>query len=237
LLEEGSEGFTGALNYNTDLFDAGTVERLMRHYAVLLEAAVSSPERALNLLPLLTATERQQVITEWSGTTGAYPRDTSLAELFATQARSTPDAVALVFGDEQLTYTELDKRANQLAHYLRGRGVQAGGRVAVLLERSVDLVVGLLAVLKAGAAYVPLDKGWPTERITFVLQQSAAGVLLTQSELADELPDVGTVLVVVNEEDTRIAVQPESAPAVDVAADALAYVMFTSGSTGQPKGV
>ncbi|MCP3145385.1 non-ribosomal peptide synthetase, partial [Pyxidicoccus xibeiensis] len=237
LLEEGSEGFTGALNYNTDLFDAGTVRRLMRHYAVLLEAAVSEPGRRLDLLPVLTDAERQQVVADWSGTRGDYPSDTSLADLFAQQARQTPDAVALVFGDEQLTYAQLDTRANQLAHYLRGRGVQAGGRVAVLLERSMDLVVGLLGTLKAGAAYVPLDKGWPAERVTFVLQQSAAGVLLTQSALADELPDTGNVLVVMDEEDTRIAFQPESAPAIPSSGDALAYVMFTSGSTGQPKGV
>ncbi|MCP3145384.1 non-ribosomal peptide synthetase, partial [Pyxidicoccus xibeiensis] len=237
LLEEGSEGFTGFLNYNTDLFDAGTVQRLMQHYAVLLQAAVSTPERRLELLPVLTDAERQQVVTEWSGKRGDYPSDTSLADLFTQQVRSTPDAVALVFGDEQLTYAQLDTRANQLANYLHSVGVQAGSRVAVRLERSVDLVVGLLAILKAGAAYVPLDKGWPTERVTFVLQQSAAGVLLTQSELADELPDTGSVLVVMDEEGARIARQSESAPAIPSTGDALAYVMFTSGSTGQPKGV
>ncbi|MFP2934485.1 non-ribosomal peptide synthetase, partial [Pyxidicoccus sp. 3LG] len=237
VLDESAEGFTGVLNYNTDLFDAGTVQRLMRHYAVLLEAVVAAPERQLGLLSLLTDSERQQVLTEWSGKTGDFPRDTSLAQLFTQQAKQAPEALALVFGDAQLTYAQLDTQSNQLANYLLTLGVQAGSRVAVRLERSVDLVVGLLAILKAGAAYVPLDKGWPTERVTFVLQQAAAGVLLTQSDLADELPDLGNVLVVMDEEGARIARQPESAPAIHSGGDALAYVMFTSGSTGQPKGV
>ncbi|MFP2934097.1 condensation domain-containing protein, partial [Pyxidicoccus sp. 3LG] len=237
VLEESDEGFAGVINYNTDLFDAATMQRLMRHYAVLLEAAVSQPERRLELLPVLTDAERQHVLTDWSGTLGDYPRDVSLAELFSQKARQTPDSVALVFGDEQLTYAQLDTRSNQLAHYLRGLGVQVGSRVAVRLERSLDLVVGLLAILKAGAAYVPLDKGWPIERVTFVLRQSAATVLLTQSDLADELPDLGNVLVVLDEEAARIARLPVSTPAISSGGESLAYVMFTSGSTGQPKGV
>ncbi|HZI09664.1 MAG TPA: amino acid adenylation domain-containing protein, partial [Myxococcus sp.] len=237
LLEEGGEGFSGLLNYNTDLFDAGTMERLLRHYAVLLEAAVAAPEQRLGLLPLLTPDERRQVVEQWSGTASPYPRDASIHALFAEQAARTPEAVALVSGEEQVTYAQLDTRANQLAHHLRGMGVQAGSQVALCLERSVELVVGLLGILKAGAAYVPLDSSWPAERMAYVVRQAGTGVLLTSSEVADALPELGCVLVVLDEESSRLARQPTSAPGLDVGAEALAYVMFTSGSTGQPKGV
>ncbi|WP_254623733.1 non-ribosomal peptide synthase/polyketide synthase [Myxococcus sp. CA033] len=237
LLEEGTQGFSGALNYNTDLFDADTVKRLMRHYAVLLETVTAAPERPLGLVSLLSSEERHQVLTRWNAAAAEYPRDAAIHQLFARQAALTPDAVAVESEDASLTYAQLDARANRLAHHLRGLGVQPGSRVAVHLKRSVDLVVALLGTLKAGAAYVPLDATWPTERMAWVLRQSSSAILLTESSVADELPELGVVLVVMDEEAAHIARQPDSAPEVPASADSLAYVMFTSGSTGEPKGV
>ncbi|NVJ28107.1 amino acid adenylation domain-containing protein, partial [Myxococcus sp. AM011] len=237
LLEERSDGFTGVFNYNTDLFDAATMERLSRHYAVLIEALRSAPDAQLRLIPLLTAEEKQQVLTGWNGAVSEYPRDASIHGLFAQQAVRTPDAVAVVSGEESLSYAQLDSRSNQLAHYLRSLGVLPGSRVAVRLDRSADLIVSLLAILKAGAAYVPLDKAWPSERLAFVLRESAAGVVLSHSDVVDDLPAFGAVLLVIDEEASRIARLPSSPLASAVTGDDLAYVMFTSGSTGEPKGV
>ncbi|NVJ28820.1 AMP-binding protein, partial [Myxococcus sp. AM011] len=158
LLFTEAEQFSGIINYNTDLFDAESMQGLLRHFSVLLEAAVSQPEQSLSALSLLSAPEKQQVLTGWTGTTSAYPRDASIHSLFAQQAARSPDAVAVVSGEESLSYAQLDSRSNQLAHYLRSLGVLPGSRVAVRLDRSADLIVSLLAILKAGAAYVPLDK-------------------------------------------------------------------------------
>ncbi|WP_163871146.1 condensation domain-containing protein, partial [Myxococcus eversor] len=236
LLEEGANGFTGILNYNTDLFDAATMERLAQHYAVLLGGLTASPDVQLASVAMLTPDEKQ-VLPSWTGITSAYPRDASIHSLFAQQAARSPDAVAVVSGEESLSYAQLDSRSNQLAHYLRSLGVLPGSRVAVRLDRSADLIIALLAILKAGAAYVPLDKAWPSERLAFVLRESAAGVVLSHSDVVDDLPAFGAVLLVIDEEASRIAGQPSSALPLDVTGNDLAYVMFTSGSTGEPKGV
>ncbi|SEU42919.1 Non-ribosomal peptide synthetase component F, partial [Myxococcus fulvus] len=237
LLEEGSGGFAGVFNYNTDLFDAATIEGLSRHFSVLLTEAVSTPDTQLARLPLLTSAEKQQVLSTWNETARAYPRSASVHALFEQQVTRSPDAVAVVSGDEAVTYSQLDARSNQLAHHLRALGVLPGSRVAVRLDRSADLIVSLLAILKAGASYVPLDKAWPSERLSFVLRESAAGVLVSHSDVADDLPAFGAVLLLVDEEASRIARRPTTALASEVTGDDLAYVMFTSGSTGEPKGV
>uniref|UniRef100_UPI0013DB290B non-ribosomal peptide synthase/polyketide synthase n=1 Tax=Pyxidicoccus caerfyrddinensis TaxID=2709663 RepID=UPI0013DB290B len=232
-----ADGFSGQLSYNADLFAPETVSRMAVHFRVLAEGLIANPEAPLASLSLMTEAERRQVLVDWNATATDYPRDTSIHALFARQAALTPDAVAVVFGDMRLTYGELDRRANQLAHHLRASGVAPGARVGVCLERSLELVVALLGVLKAGGAYVPVDRNYPTERITFLLQQAGVGVLLTQEHVADELPALGQLLVCLDTEWAQVARWPETAPEVDVSADALAYVMFTSGSTGQPKGV
>jgi amino acid adenylation domain-containing protein len=238
LLEETPEGLGGALNYNTDLFDASTAERMVGHYRTLLEAIVTGEERRLAELPLLTAVEREQLLVQWNATSADFPRDTPLHALFSQQAARTPDAVALVSGEGRLSYAELDRRANQLAHHLRAYGVTRGTPVGLYLERSLDLVVGVLGILKAGGGYVPIDSHAPAERISLLLQEARVSVVVTRESLADALPASSGLLVCVDSDADRISSLPGDAPpAAAVGGDDLAYIMFTSGSTGRPKGV
>ena len=160
--------------YNTDLFDAGTIERWMGHFQTLLEGIVSDPEQPISDLPLLTERERQKLLVEWNDTQTDYPRGQCIHQLIEAQVERTPDAVAVVFEDEQLTYRELDRRANQLAHHLRGLGVGPEVLVGICVERSLEIVVGLLGILKAGGAYVPLDPEYPKDRIAFMLEDGPA---------------------------------------------------------------
>ncbi|NNC07214.1 amino acid adenylation domain-containing protein, partial [Corallococcus exiguus] len=252
LLHRAPEGFTGGLNFNTALFTPGTVAGMARHLSVLLEAAVASPRTPLTRLSLLTPEERHQVLVSWNDTATEYPRDASVPELFADQAARTPNAVAVRvpaspgafpsvdttrIAARELTYGELDRRSNQLAHHLRRLGVRPGDRVGLCVERSPELVTGMLGILKAGAAYVPVEAKAPADRTAWVLQEAGISVLVTQEALADELPVVTGLLVLLDEEADLIAKQPAAPLDVRVSAEALAYVMFTSGSTGRPKGV
>jgi len=197
---------------------------------------VAHPGCRLGRLPLLGEGERRQLLGEWNRTEAPYPREACLHELFQRQAERTPEAVALVCEGQQLTYGELEQRANRLAHHLRSLGVGPEARVGVCLDRSAGLVVGLLAVLKAGGAYVPLDPGYPARRLHFMLQDSAARLLLTQRGLRDRLPDAALV-VCVDEEEDALAAQSAEDPCSGVTSADLAYVLYTSGSTGRPKGV
>ncbi|HZI16901.1 MAG TPA: amino acid adenylation domain-containing protein, partial [Myxococcus sp.] len=235
-LAEGREGLTGYLEYNADLFEAGTVARMARHLHTLLEAIVVQPEQQVAMLPLLTEPERHRLLVEWNDTRVEFPAEACIHQLFEAQARRTPDALALVFEDASLTYAELDARANQLAHYLRHRYVKPEVRVALCLERSLDLVVGMLGILKAGGAFVPLDPSSPAERLDYMLTDSGAPILLTQESLADVLPTQGRLTVRIDLESDSIERMPERAPEPQVLAEHLAYVIYTSGSTGLPKG-
>jgi amino acid adenylation domain-containing protein len=240
-LTEGEHGLNASIGYNTDLFDAATIERMGGHLQVLLAAAVADPERRIAELPLLTPDEHLQFV-EWNDTARAYPTDIkSVHELFERQAARQPEAIAVVYENEQLTYGELNERANVLAHHLRALGVGAESRVALLMERSVAMVAALLGVLKAGGAYVPLDASYPQERLSFMLEDSGAEVLLTHDRLADALPAGGARVVDVAEVWSAVASQEEAAGSTgragEVSADNLAYVIYTSGSTGKPKGV
>ena len=186
-LQEVAGGLRGTLSYNAELFEAATIGRLLRHYQQLLEGIVSNPEARLSSLPLLSEAERVQLLGEWNRTESAYPQQ-SIQQWFEAQAALTPEAIALVAEEQAVSYGELNERANQLAHYLRQRGVGVETLVAVCVERSVEMVVGLLGILKAGAAYVPLDPAYPQERIAFMLSDSAASLLLTQQRLVAQLP-------------------------------------------------
>ena len=234
-LNDTAEGFTGSLEYNRDLFEATTVDRMVGHLRTLLEGIVAAPDRRLSELPLLTDSERRQVLTDWNQTRADFNREASVPGVFREQVRRTPDAVAVRYQDASLTYGELDLRSSQLAARLRAVGVGPDVRVGLCVERSLDMVVGLLGVLKAGGAYVPLDPSYPRERLALMLEDSGAPVLVTQRRLTDLLPHGGAVVCVdALEESTgeaRVDLQGGARP------DNAAYVIYTSGSTGRPKGV
>ncbi|HEX9937035.1 MAG TPA: amino acid adenylation domain-containing protein, partial [Longimicrobium sp.] len=231
-----AKGMHGGLNYSTDLFERGTIERMLGHLARLLEQVAADADVRLSELELLGEAERSQVLEAWNDTAAEVPSDRCIHELFEAQAARTPDDVAVVFEDASLTYAELNARANRLAHHLRGRGVGAEVRVGVLMERSLEMVVSLLSVLKAGGAYVPLDPGLPAERLAYMLEDSAVPLVLVQAALSDAVPareGVGVLAV----DALELAAEPAENPAVGAGPDALAYVIYTSGSTGRPKGV
>jgi amino acid adenylation domain-containing protein len=226
------------LEYGTDLFERATVDRMLAHLERLLEAVADDAETPASALALLDGAERHRVLEEWNRTAVAYPRDRGVHALFAEQAARTPGAVALVHGDETITYAELNERANRLAHHLARAGVGPESRVGVCLERGPALVTTLLATLKAGGAYVPLDPGYPAERLALMLADASVAVLVTQEKLRAALPALpGVAVVEIDRRRDEIAAERADDPAVDVGAGGLAYVMYTSGSTGTPKGV
>jgi amino acid adenylation domain-containing protein len=232
------QGLRGGLSYSTDLFERSTVERMLGHLERVLEQAAADADVRLSQLELLGPAERVLVLEEWNRTEAEYPVGACIHELFEAQAARTPDAVAVRFEKESLTYRELNERANRLAHHLRGLGVGPEVRVGICLERSLEMVVGILAVLKAGGAYVPLDPAYPADRLAFIVADSAASVLLTQEKVRGLLAVEPGVRVVV-EEEVRAEIAAESAENVEsrVAPRNLAYLIYTSGSTGIPKGV
>ncbi|NTX13823.1 amino acid adenylation domain-containing protein [Myxococcus sp. CA056] len=237
VLEEFEGSLVGLWEFSTDLFDEATIARMAAAYQRVLEAVVTAPDLRLSALPVLADEERHRLLVEWNATDAELPEDRCAHHLFEEQARRTPEAPAVSFQGRALSYAELDQRANQLAHHLRGLGVGPELRVGVCLERSLELVVALLGVLKAGGSFVPLDPGYPTERLSLLLRESAVSVLLTQDAVLDELPLRSELPVCLDSDWTDIARHPTSAPSVDVTPENLAYVIFTSGSTGQPKGV
>jgi amino acid adenylation domain-containing protein len=237
IVEETQEGLSVEVEYNTDLFDATTISRMLGHYRTMLEGALDGSEQRVSKLPLLAEVERRQLLAEWNDTRTDYPRDECIHRLFEQQARQTPNAIALVFRKESLTYRELNERANQLAHYLREMGVGPETMVGVCMDRSIEMVVALLGVLKAGGAYVPLDPSYPQERLRFMLHDTQILLLLTQSSLAEKLSAYGVRAVCLDTDWGDIARQSAEDLPGDMAAENLAYVMYTSGSTGQPKGI
>lgn len=236
-LEETSEGIKGGIEYNTDLFEAATITRLLGHFQALLKGIVVKPDQRLSSLPLLTAVERHQLLVEWNDTLVDDPKDACIHQLFETQAKQTPNAVAVIVENQQITYRELNRRANQLAHYLRKQGVEPESMVGICVERSPDLLIGLLGILKAGAAYVPLDPTYPRERLSFMLSDAQVPVLLTQQPLVEKLPEHKARIVCLDTDWQVISQENQENPTSEVKPTNLAYVLYTSGSTGKPKGV
>ncbi|MFP2964466.1 AMP-binding protein, partial [Myxococcus sp. 1LA] len=238
-VSESPEGLTGGLEFNSDLFEAETMARLLKHLRILMEAAIAEPETRLSDLPLMDREEAQRLVKEWSGMATAYPRDASLTALFEQQVSRTPESVAVEYEGQRLTYAELNRRANQLAHHLRSMGVGPEVRVGLGVERSLELIVSVLGILKAGGVYVPLDASYPLERLAWMRQEAGVALLVGQQKLLKSLtlPDSVPSVAVDAEWATQIAHHPESTPSTRVSGANLAYVMFTSGSTGKPKGV
>ncbi|HVG44859.1 MAG TPA: amino acid adenylation domain-containing protein, partial [Longimicrobium sp.] len=227
----------GSITYATALFERTTIERHLGCLRRVLEAFVADDAQAVDALPLLPEAERRRVLEEWNHTEAEYPRGLCIHELFEAQVRRTPDAVAVVFDGLSLTYAELNARANRLARRLAALGVVPESLVALALERSVEMVVALLAVTKAGAAFLPVDPAWPAERRRWMLERSAARLVLTTSVLAADLPETGASVVALDRVAAEIEAEDDTNLSVDVDVENAAYVIFTSGSTGRPKGV
>jgi surfactin family lipopeptide synthetase A len=236
VLDDRSEGLSGRLIYSTDLFDAETMSRLAECWQTLLQSVVANPGERIARLPILTEREQRQLLVELNETLKSHPL-TLVHQRFELEAAKTPQAIAVKCGNRQLTYRELDQRANKLAHHLKNLEVRPEAPVALCVERSVEMLVGILAVLKAGGAYVPLDATYPRERLKLMLDDCGAEVLLTQSHLPPLSPLRKLRIVCLDKDWSAIDRGPAHAPLVEIASENLAYVIYTSGSTGGPKGV
>jgi amino acid adenylation domain-containing protein len=223
--------------YDRNRFDCATITRMLGHFQTLLEGMATNPNSLLKDLPLLTKAEKHQLLIEWNDTQAESSHEKCIHQLFEEQVERTPDAVAVVFEDEQLTYRELNQQANQLAHYLRKLGVKPEVLVGICIERSPLMLVGLLGILKAGGAYVPLDPSYPQKRLAFMLSDARVQVLVTQQHLIEKLPSHEAQVVRLDTDSPIITKQSQDNPVNISKVDNLAYVIYTSGSTGQPKGV
>ncbi|MFW6357632.1 MAG: amino acid adenylation domain-containing protein [Chroococcales cyanobacterium] len=236
-LTETETGLAGYLEYNTDLFNPNTIDRMVGHFQVLLEGIAANPDQSVAQLPLLTQAEIQQ-LQQWNATKRDYNVSVCVHSLIEQQAERTPNAIAVEYTDgASLHYGELNAKANQLAHYLQSLGVKPGVLVGLCVERSLNMIIALLGILKAGGTYIPLDPAYPTERLGYMLNDSQAPILLTQSPLINQLPDSQARIICLDSIEDEIAQQPTHTPPQTVTENDLAYIIYTSGSTGKPKGV
>ncbi|MEJ6982474.1 amino acid adenylation domain-containing protein, partial [Pedobacter sp. P351] len=238
-LTETDRGLHGAIEYSTELYDRATIERMSEHFKELLQSIVAQPDEKIGKLNLLSSSEKETLQTHFNNTSCDYPREKSLIDLFEEQVSKTPQATALVFDGELLSYQELNERSNRLAHYLLTQGLKPTELVPVCIERSLNMITGILAILKAGGVYVPIDPEYPSERIRFMLEDAGATLVVSSRESKPKLGDtVGLKIIEVDGSDQgAISTQPLMKPAAGVAPDQLVYVIYTSGSTGRPKGV
>jgi len=237
-VSENSRGLMVSLEYNTDIYKEDTINRIVTHFKMLVNAVVSYPEQKICLLPMLDETETRQLLDQFNNNRLQYPGNKSIAQLFEEQAVNFPDNIALAFQDKQLTYEELNERSNQLAHFLIGKGVKEETLVPVFIERGTEVLVAILGILKAGGAYVPIDPAYPSDRIGFMLKDISARLVLSSKESFQKLPEGHNLAVLVIDEDWPIISQLPAKNIVSIVnPQSLAYVIYTSGSTGRPKGV
>ena len=237
-LWEANGGVSGRFEYDTDLFDVTTIRRMISHYQAILESVVANPQARISELEILTPEERVQLLENWNETSLAYPKDKCIHQLFEEQVERTPDAIALVCQGEQLTFQELNNKANQLAHHLQSLGIKPNQFVGHCVERSLDMMIGLIGIHKAGGAYLPMDPAYPSSRLAYMLEDTQASIVVTQKKLVESLPEENRDMVVLlDTEWDKIAQHSTENPDSGVQSDNLAYVIHTSGSTGKPKGV
>ncbi|MGA9381329.1 MAG: amino acid adenylation domain-containing protein, partial [Phormidium sp.] len=225
------------VSYDENRFDDRLISRMLGHFVTLLEGIVTNPKQPISQLNMLSESEQHQLLIEWNNTQTDYPANKCVHQLFEEQCLRTPEAVAVVWGSQQLTYQQLNYRANQLAHYLRSLGVEKNVLVGICVERSLEMIVGLLGILKAGGAYLPLDPEYPKERLSMMLKDSCLGVLLSQKKLQEKLPEHQAKLVCLDTDWSAISQLSQENITSEVQPENFAYVIYTSGSTGTPKGV
>ncbi|MBB6503047.1 non-ribosomal peptide synthetase, partial [Pedobacter cryoconitis] len=235
-LHEGSTGLLLSVEYCTDLFTEGTVLRMMTHYEQLLHSIVADPSAEIGSLPMLLEAEETILLDVFSGTSADYPRDKTMLDLFMEQVARVPEAIAVSYQGEDLSYRELDKRSSQLGYYLRSKGVKEETLVPICINRSLDMIVGILGILKAGGAYVPVDPAYPQDRIRYTLEDTGAFILVSHSDCS-EVCQSGTIEVIELDRDAAAIANAQSVSIVARSAHQAAYVIYTSGSTGRPKGV
>jgi amino acid adenylation domain-containing protein len=231
-----ADGIRGVVVYNTDLFDAATITRMVGHFKTLLEGIVANPQTRIADLPLLSPSEQHQLLVEWNDTHADYPHQ-CIHQLFEAQVEQAPDAIVVIFEDQQITYRELNNRSNQLAHYLQKIGVNSEVLVGLCVERSIEMIVGMLGILKAGGAYVPLDSSYPQERLNFMIEDAQITLLLTEKKLVKQFEGFSNLVICLDKNWETIAQQSRENSVDSLDGDNLAYVIYTSGSTGKPKGV
>ena len=236
-LMEGEEGIGGVVEYSQDLYERETIERLARHYERVLKEMVRDPEQRIREIELMSGSEREQVLVAWNETARAYPRDRTTHEMFEEQARRRPDAVAVVYEEQEVSYGELNRRANRLAHYLRRLGVGPEALVGICIDNCVETVVGFLGILKAGGAYLPLDPSCPAERLRLMLKDGEPLVIVTQERFLGVLPEFSGEIICLDRDRLLAEGESEENPPLQVRGENLAYVIYTSGSTGRPKGI
>ncbi|MCU1242055.1 MAG: amino acid adenylation protein [Candidatus Acidoferrum typicum] len=234
---ESDQGLLIDCDYNSDLFDRDTIARWLTHFETLLKGLAADGSQEIDRLPILSEAELRNILQDWNATKGEYPRDKCVHELIEEQAARNPNAVAVSSEGNSLTYSELDKRANQLARHLIKIGVTPGSLVGIALDRSLDLLVGLLGIWKAGAAYLPLDAAYPRDRIAFIMEETSLATLVTHSKLVPNLPLFDTRPICLDRDWVLIERERETCPAINLDPSSVAYTIYTSGSTGKPKGV
>ncbi len=234
---EEEKGLAGEIEYNVDLFDTVTIDLMTEHFETVLKGIVTNPEKRLSELPILTDSEKHRLLIEWNNTNTDYPKEKCFKQLFEEQVTRTPEGTAVICAGRSLTYYELNNRANQVANHLRKLDVRPDSIVGIYIDRSIDMVVGLLGILKAGGTYMPLDPYFPVERIKFMLEDSHSGILVTQSHLWGNLGEFSGKVICLDSDWGRISEEKESDPPDQAGPNDLAYTIYTSGSTGKPKGV